>query len=67
MNNREIIDIRCRRCNRLMMQYYTCADSNGIVLQGIGVKCERCKRVVVFKKYTEEMIKHRIDNGSFKI
>lgn len=50
-----------------MMQYYTCGDSNGIVLQGIGVKCERCKRVVVFKKYTEEMIKHRIDNGSFKI
>lgn len=53
MNNKDVIEIRCRQCKKLMMNYYVCGDDSEVALQGIGVKCDRCKRVMILKKYNE--------------
>ena len=50
-----------------MMDYTLCQDDDRIVLQGITIKCNRCKRVMMLKKYTEGMIRKRVDKGVFRI
>ncbi len=50
-----------------MMDYTLCQDDDRIVLQGITIKCSRCKRVMMLKKYTEGMIRKRADKGVFRI
>ena len=50
-----------------MMDYTLCQDDDRIVLQGITIKCNRCKRVMMLKKYTEGMIRKRADKGVFRI
>ena len=50
-----------------MMDYTLCQDDDRIVLQGITIKCNRCKRVMMLKKYTEGMIRKRSDKGVFRI
>ena len=54
-------------CNARMMDYTLCQDDDRIVLQGITIKCNRCKRVMMLKKYTEGMIRKRADKGVFRI
>ena len=49
------------------MDYTLCQDDGRIVLQGITIKCNRCKRVMMLKKYTEGMIRKRADEGVFRI
>ena len=49
------------------MDYTLCQDDDRIVLQGITIKCNRCKRVMMFKKCTEGMIRKRAGKGVFCI
>lgn len=62
-----IIEIRCRKCNKLIMKYFVCGDDSFVALQNVGIKCDRCKRVMILKKCSEGLIKNHLDNGSFKI
>ena len=52
----QIIEFRCKKCNRRIMDYMVQEDDNAIVMQGIMIKCDRCKRVINLKKYTQRMI-----------
>lgn len=63
----KVIEIRCKKCNKLMMEYFVCGDDSTVVLQNIGIKCDRCKRVMMLKKYSEGMMKKHSENGDFKI
>lgn len=67
MNNKDVIEIRCRQCKKLMMNYHVCGDDSAVALQGIGVKCDRCKRVMILKKYTEGILISRLTDGAFRI
>jgi len=63
----KVIEIRCKKCNKLMMEYYMSGDDSAVVLQNIGIKCDRCKRVMILKKYSEGMMKEHSENGTFRI
>ena len=65
--NRNVIEIRCKKCNKLMMEYFVCGDDSAVALQNIGIKCDRCKRVMILKKYSEGMMKEHSENGTFRI
>lgn len=67
LNKDKVIEIRCKRCNKLMMEYFMGGDDSSVVLQNIGIKCDRCKRVMILKKYSEGMIKEHSENGIFRI
>ena len=54
------IIIRCKKCNQRMFDYI----SGDVQLE---MKCCRCKRVLVMKKYTESFIRAKVKNGEFKI
>ena len=56
MNKGNVIEIRCKKCNKLMMEYFVCGDDSAVALQNIGIKCDRCKRVMILKKYSEGMM-----------
>ncbi len=47
MNKGNVIEIRCKKCNKLMMEYFVCGDDSAVALQNIGIKCDRCKRVMI--------------------
>ena len=68
MENRKI-EIRCKRhkCNRLFMNYYVTGDNIELNLQGIEIKCEKCKRVLRLKKYSEEFLRKNAVDGVVKI
>ena len=63
----ETIEFRCKCCNKRIMDYIVQEDNNEIVLQGIMVKCERCKKVITFKKYTQKMIFDKAVANSIRI
>ena len=68
MDKVKVFEIRCKKCNKLMMEYYSCGNDSIIALQNIGIKCGRCKRVMIIKKYTEGMMKENIkENKIFKV
>ena len=50
-----------------MMDYMVTGNDEQIVLQNIVIKCNRCKRVLVLKKYTEAILKQRQQDGKYKI
>ena len=50
MNKENVIEIRCKKCNKLMMEYFVCGDDSAVALQNIGIKCDRCKRVMILKE-----------------
>ena len=59
------IEIRCKKegCSRLFMNYYLDESSSEIILQGIELKCEKCKRVLRLHNYNTEVLKNQcIDN-----
>ena len=62
----KVIDFYCK-CNKLMMEYFVCGDDSAVALQNIGIKCDRCKRVMILKKYSEGMMKEHSENGTFRI
>lgn len=63
MNKENVIEIRCKKCNKLMMEYFVCSDDSAVALQNIGIKCDRCKRVMILKKYSEGMMKEHTIQG----
>lgn len=63
MNKGNVIEIRCKKCNKLMMEYFVCGDDSAVALQNIGIKCDRCKRVMILKKYSEGMMKEHSEKG----
>ena len=67
MSKDKVIEIRSKKCNKLMMEYYMSGDDSAVVLQNIGIKCDRCKRVMILKKYSEGMMKEHSENGTFRI
>ena len=67
LNKGNVLEIRCKKCNKLMMEYFVCGDDSAVALQNIGIKCDRCKRVMILKKYSEGMMKEHSENGTFRI
>lgn len=63
------IEIRCRngRCNRLFMNYYVTENNVDLNLEGFELKCEKCKRVLRLKNYTEAMLIKHSESGVFKV
>ena len=61
----QTIELRCKECNQRFFDYMVTGNNETIVLQGISLKCTRCKRVLVLKKYTEGILKKSSENGKF--
>lgn len=61
------IELHCRQCNQRLMDYILCYKDETTVLQGITLKCTRCKQVLMVKKYTEGILREYARNGVFKI
>ena len=55
--NWSTVQLHCRECNARMMDYTLCQDDDRIVLQGITIKCNRCKRVIVTNRVKGGQIK----------
>jgi len=52
-----IIEFHCRKCKCSMhMSYGITGDENKNVMDGIILKCKKCKKVSMMKKYTEGKI-----------
>jgi DNA-directed RNA polymerase subunit RPC12/RpoP len=62
----EIIELRCSKCNMKIMDYMIQHEDTACALNGVSLKCSRCKRVITLMKYTEAIIKHGsvIANGN---
>lgn len=54
------VRFHCRKCNKRLFDYIS-GD-----LQ-IEMKCDRCKRVLVLKNYTEAAIRAQAVDGIFKV
>ena len=63
------IEIRCRNghCNRLFMNYYVTGNNVDLNLGGFELKCEKCKRVLRLKHYTEQLLIEHSENGVFRV
>lgn len=61
------IELHCKACNIRLMDYLVTGNDEQIVLHNIVIKCNRCKRVMVLKKYTEAILKQHEKNGKFMI
>ena len=61
------IELRCRKCNHHLMNYKMTGEAGSVVLQNIELKCDRCKRMMVLQKCTEEMLRLHAVNGAYKI
>lgn len=57
---KEKIVIRCKHCNNRMFDYVA-GDMH------IEMKCNKCKRVLVMKNYTESMIRANAEKGEYRI
>lgn len=54
------IQFRCKKCNKLLFNYIS-GDLH------MEMKCERCKRILVLKKYREKYIGMHSTNGIFRV
>lgn len=61
------IELHCKECNQRFFDYMVTGNNETIVLQGISLKCARCKRVLVLKKYTEGILMKHSKNAKFCI
>ena len=59
--NWSTVQLHCRECNARMMDYTLCQDDDRIVLQGITIKCNRCKR-----ENGEEQLNNKLQKNSEK-
>ena len=57
---KEKIVIRGKHCNNRMFDYVS-GDMH------IEMKCNKCKRVLVMKNYTESMIRANAEKGEYRI
>lgn len=67
MNDNKVIELRCKKCNKHFMDYMIQFDDTAVVMQSISIKCDRCKRVMTLKKYTEGYLISHSKKGSFKM
>ncbi|MBO5088805.1 MAG: hypothetical protein J6C01_09025 [Lachnospiraceae bacterium] len=65
--NNEIIELRCKQCKQRLMDYMVTGNDEAVVLQNITLKCWRCKRVLMLKKYTEGMIRMNSVKHTYRI
>ena len=49
------------------MNYYVTGENVELNLQGFELKCEKCKRVLRMKKYSESILVQQARDGIFKI
>ena len=54
----ETIELRCSKCNMKLMDYMIQNDDTACALNGVCLKCSRCKRAIMLMKYTEAIIRH---------
>lgn len=54
------IVIRCKKCNQRMFDYIS-GDVH------IEMKCSKCRRVLIMKNYTEDIIKTHAVKGEYRI
>lgn len=59
-STKDRIVIRCKHCNNRMFDYVA-GDMH------IEMKCNKCKRVLVMKNYTENVIRAHAKNGELRI
>lgn len=57
-NIEDTIELRCNKCNMKLMDYMVQNDDTACALNGVCLKCSRCKRVMRLMKYTEAIIRH---------
>ena len=62
-----VIELHCRKCNKHFMDYMVHGKDEDIVLQGICMKCERCKTIMTLVKYTEGFLISHSKKGIFRI
>ena len=53
----DTIELRCSKCNMKLMDYMVQNDDTACALNGVSLKCSRCKRVIMLMKYTEAVIR----------
>lgn len=49
------------------MNYYVTGNNVELNLEGFEFKCDKCKRVLRLKNYSERLLVEQSDNGIFKI
>ena len=52
---------------KIEIRYFPTGESNGLYLAGIELKCEKCKRVLRLKNYTEEVLMANTKDGVFHV
>ena len=56
-NSTDTIELRCSKCNMKLMDYMVQNDDTACALNGVSLKCSRCKRVIMLMRYTEAVIR----------
>lgn len=56
------IEFHCKKCNKRLFDYIA-----GDICIDIEMKCERCKRIMRLKKYTELQIRTHAMNGKLVV
>ena len=51
----------------MFMNYYVTGNNVDLNLGGFELKCEKCKRVLRLKNYTEAMLIEHSENGVFQV
>ena len=70
MTANKLKEIHCKQCKKHFFDYMVEFNENSddeIVMSGICMKCERCKRVITLKKYTQGYLISLSKKGIFKI
>lgn len=55
-----LIEMRCKKCNLKFFDYVIHDSGDACVLDGVCIRCARCKRSFVLSEYTEAMIRSDI-------
>ncbi len=68
-NKNDRIEFRCKShgCRRLLFIYYPAENHGSILARGIEMKCEKCKRVIRLKNYSQEEILKKSFEGVLMI
>ena len=57
------IKVKCKKCKKCLFCYLMEEDDNPVVVHNISLKCERCKRIIGLKHYTEKLVMCDMVNG----
>lgn len=62
-----MLPLLCQGRDLFTMNYYVTGNNVELNLGGFELKCEKCKRVLRLKNYTETMLIEHSSNGVFKV